>query len=381
MKVLFVLNQIPEKPEFDGFTRWFFNLLKPMRNLVDRIDVAGQAVGEKEQFTNVMQSCDHLFMVAPVSHAKYRYKWFAGWDYAQIISYNPFFTQLLQELCAENLYDLIILVGHGTHVNIPYLKAKHIMMVPIDARSGMAYVAKDWLTYSKKILNDIAIRKSERSYNSADSVLVVSEKDKEILMAAGVTTKILVNPISVDITEFFPQESQAQTPSILFTGVLNFQPNTDAAIHLVKDIYIPGKFHTKGLVCRIVGRNSPQIIKDLRKTEGVEMFENLPDLRPVIRDAIIYVAPMRIGFGMKNKILEAMAMGKPIVGYPLTFNGIYAPERFALVCHSPHEIIDAINILSQEIGLRNELGGKARAIAEQYYSLDHNIKKILDQAR
>jgi glycosyltransferase involved in cell wall biosynthesis len=381
MNVLFVINQIPENPEFDGITRWFFNTLRSMRSLVEKIDVVGQAVGPKEKFAKVMQCSDQLFLVSSINHAKYRYKWFAGWDYAKIRSYNPLFIKLLQKLCMENPYDLIILVGHGTHVNLPYIKAKHIMVAPLDAPSGVAYASSDWLTYFKKVFNDRVIHQSERSYNSADSVLVVSDSDKEILRNAGVTTKIIINPISVDTTEFFPQEYQLQTPSILFTGVLNFHPNIDAVMHLVNDIFIPGEFYAKGIVCRIAGRSSPKIIKDLSKIEGVEIFENLPDLRPIFRESLIYVAPMRTGLGMKTKILEAMAMAKPIIGYPLTFNGINYPEQFALVCNSPREIIDAINSLSQDICLRKVLGGKARDFAEHYYSVDQNIKVILNQTK
>jgi len=378
MKVLFVLNKIPEN-EFDGLARWFFNAIKPMRNLVDIIHVAGQDFGTREKFTKIIQYSDQLFIVSPISHTQYRYKWFAGWDYAKFRSYNPVFTQLLRKLCDENSYDLIILVGHGTHVNLPYLKAKHIMVAPLDAPSGMSSMPGNLLAYTKKILNNVVIQQSERSYNSADSVLVVSEKDKEILREAGVITKIIINPISVDTKEFFPQNSQVQKQSILFTGVLNFQPNIDAVKHLVNDIFIPGEFHAKGIICSVAGRNPSKIIKDFNKIKGVEIFEDLPDLRPIISNSLIYVAPMRTGLGMKYKILEAMAMGKPIIGYPLTFNGIKNPEHFALVCQSSHEIIDAINRLSQDLSLRNDLGGKARSFVENYYSMEQSIKTILGQ--
>lgn len=383
MKVLFVLNQLPENPDSNGTTRWFFNTIKPMRSLVDKIDVAEQAFGPIEKFTKIKKYCDQLFIVPPINHAKYRYKWFVGWDYSKVWAYNPAFIKLLQKLCAENLYDLIILVGHGSHVNIPYLRSKHIMAAPLDAPSGVAMdnSLKDLSAFAKTFLNKMVVRQSEKSYNLADSVLVVSERDKELLIKSGVMTKIFISPLRVDVTEFSPQRVQEQTKSLLFTGVLNFQPNVDASIHLINDIYIPGKFFAKGIICRIAGRKPIQGIRNLGKTDGVEILEDLPDLRPIFDDSLIFVAPMRVGSGMKYKILEAMAMGKPIVGYPLTFNGINNPEQFALVCHSPDEIIGAINSLSQDIGLRNDLGGKARHFAEHYYSLEQNIEIILDQAK
>jgi len=383
MKVLFVLNQLPENPASNGTTRWFFNTIRPMRALVERIDVAEQAGGSTESFAKIREYCDHLFIVPGINHARYRYKWFLGWDYSKVRAYNPAFIRLLQKLCAETLYDLIILVGHGSHVNIPYLRAKHIMAAPLDAPSGVALdnSMRDVSTLAKTFLNKMVIQRSERTYTSADSVLVVSERDKALLIKSGVGTKIFVSPIGVDVTEFSPGTVQERARALLFTGVLFFPPNVDASIHLVNDIYVPGDFFKKGIPCRIAGRQPLQGIKDLGKKDGVEILEDLPDLRPAFDDSLVFVAPMRIGLGMKLKILEAMAMGRPIVGYPLTFNGISNPEAFALVCHSPGEMIGAINNLIQDKSLRDDLGLKARKVAENDYSLEQNVKTILDVAK
>jgi len=254
------------------------------------------------------------------------------------------------------------------------------MAALLDAPSGVigpTSTSWDLSTF----LNKLVIKQSERSYNCTDSVLVVSSKDKEILIKAGVTTPIIINPLSVDTTEFFPWKIKAQTKNILFTGNLNFQPNIDAAIHLVNDIFDKGEFYNKGINCRIAGRRITQAVKDLARFNGVEIFEDLPDLRPLMNDALIYVAPMQTGLGMKTKILEAMAMGKPIIGYPLTYNGIKDPEQFAIVCQSPQEFIEAINKLNHDVCLRNYMGEKARKFAEDNYSLEQNITLILDQVK
>ncbi len=380
MKVLFILGRIPVRADTDGISRWFFNTIKPMFNLVDKVDVAGQIIEPLEMFYEVKKYCHQFFFVPLVDHTKYRYKWFLGWDYAKIRVYNTNFVQLIQKVCHINQYDLIILVGHGTHVYIPYIKAKHIMAAPLDAPSGIiSCKTKNILTYCKGKLNNVAVHYSEKSYNAADSVLVVSENDRNLLIKSDVKTKIIINPLSVDTTEFFPYKSEGSKLFIIFTGVLSFEPNIDAVMHLVKDIFIKGEFSNQEIICRIAGRNPTQRIKELKLTKGVEIHENLPDLRPLINDAFVYVSPMRIGLGMKNKILEAMAMGKAIVGYPLTFNGIKDPEQFAFVCHSPQEIIESINALSHDISLRNRFGTRAREFALEYYSLDRSAEYLINQ--
>lgn len=381
MNVLFVLNNFLDLPETNGTTRWFSNLIKPMRNIVDKIDVVEQAIGTELNYLRIKNYCDRLFLVKPIDHSKYRYKWLFGWDYAKIRAYNPDFIHLLKKLCEENYYDLIILVGHGSHVNIPYLKANHIMVATIDAPSGTSvdYSFKNIKHFIKLLLNRLVIKTSEKSYNSADSVLVVSEKDKHILLKDGITTRIIVIPIGVDINEFSPNITHSNKNQILFTGVLDFPPNVDASIHLVNDIYILGNFFEKGLGCCIAGRKPLQKIRNLKNIKGVQILEDLPDIRPVINDSLIYVAPMRTGFGMKNKILEAMSMEKTIVGYPLTFNGFKNPEEFAFVCNSSEEIILTINMLLKNEHLIHEMGRKARKIARDQYALEKNVEIILNQ--
>lgn len=380
LKILFILTRIPINPTSDGTVRWFCNFIKPMKNTVEQIDVIGQVSDTEENYSIVNNYCNRLIIVKAINHKKYRYRVLTGWDSGKIQAYNPAMVNQLITLCSETFYDLIVLVGHGPHVYLPYLKAKHIMVAPLDAPQN--YPKSDYprtlLSNAKEQINNRAMLKSIKSYNSADSVLVVSEKDRDILLRGGVTAKILINPICVDTNEFFPSNNQNKIKFLLFTGNLNFPPNIDATLHLVNDIYSKGNFYENGIECWIAGRNPIQKIKDLEKNKGVKIFEDLPDLRPLLSESLIYVAPMRTGLGMKTKILEAMAMGKAIVGYPLTFNGIKNPEKFALISHSPDEFIEMIYDLCKNDNLRKMLGNEARKYAEDFYSLEENIKMFLN---
>lgn len=380
MKVLFVLRETPSSAASDGITRWLSNTAKAIHPTVERVDVlALHPVGSEPP--SFLQEYCIKFISIPNKRASYRrLMWFVGWDSAKIRTYNPTLVRLVQQWTSEIFYDLVIFVGHGAHVYLPYVKASHTMVAPLDAPIGFALNPSGAIEKLKYRLDKLRVVSSQKSYNFADSVLVVSERDKDLLIESGVHKPIWVLPLGVDTAEFKPQPTVYRESALLFTGVMDFAPNVDAAMHLVNDIFLPSNLSSEGVVCRIAGRNPHPSVLELSGHKGVEILTNLPDLRPIFDSCMVYVAPMRKGLGMKTKILEAMAMAMPIVGYPLAFNGIANPDEFALVCNNAQEISNAIRVLLSDEQLRQDLGGKARQYVERYHSIQLNGTALLEYA-
>lgn len=133
MNILFVLDHLTTTHDFNGLSRWFLNTLKPMHKLNNNIDVVGQYSGDSDELTWIRNYCENLYSFKPKNHYRYSYKYFMGWDYHKIFAYNSDVAKFLQKKCEENNYDIAIMVGHGTHVYIPYLAAKYVMAAPLDA--------------------------------------------------------------------------------------------------------------------------------------------------------------------------------------------------------------------------------------------------------
>lgn len=383
MKVLFVLNQTPSADSQDGFVRWLFNVIRSMRQMVERLDIISQH-DMKSRATTPLSQYGTRFLSVPVDSAKRNYfRVLRGWDYAKIRSFDEGVAALVRHWTEETHYDLAIICRHGTHCYLPHVKAAHRMIVLLDAPSGLAYSSpKSIVKRVKNLVNKYLLISSERSYNFADSVMVVSENDARLLKRDGVRIPVVVMPLGVDTKYFDPEcyDSEINQHSVLFTGMLNFEPNIDAAVHFIRDIFVPECLHDEGITCTIAGRNPCARVERLGRINGVRIISDAPDLRPIFGQSMIYVAPMRIGFGMKTKVLEAMSMSVPVVGYPRAFNGFLQPVEGAVICSTPSEIASSIRLLVADSKLRGELGAKARRYVQMHHSPDRIVAQILDYA-
>lgn len=405
MKALFVLNQTPSADNQDGLVRWLFNVIRSMRQMVERLDIISQHDMTSRAITPLSQYGTRFLSVPVDSTKRHYFKVLRGWDHAKIRSFDEGVATLVRQWTEEIHYDLAIFFGHGTHCYLPYVKAAHRMIFPMDAPSGLAYsTPKSIVKRVKNAVNKYLLISSERSYNFADSVAVVSGDDARLLKRDGVRIPVVVMPLGVDTGYFDPEcsDSEVNQHSVLFTGMLNFEPNIDAAIHFIRDIFVPEGLNTEGITCTIAGRHPCPEVERLSQIDGVRIIAerlgerlSLPpslepyraqieagalDLRPIFRQSAVYVTPMRIGFGMKTKVLEAMSMSVPVVGYPRAFNGFLQPVEGAILCSTPSGIASSIRLLVADSKLRGELGAKARRYVQTYHSTDQIVAQILDYA-
>ncbi|MGH9453075.1 MAG: glycosyltransferase, partial [Terriglobia bacterium] len=122
-------------------------------------------------------------------------------------------------------------------------------------------------------------------------------------------------------------------------------------------------------VC-IVGRRPSARLRTLVSTlSGVEVTGRVADIRPYVREAAVYIVPLRIGGGTRLKIFEAMAMGKPVVSTTVGAEGLPVQDkRDILLADDPQEFADAVVQLLHSPDLRSRIGTAARALVESGYS-------------
>ena len=164
----------------------------------------------------------------------------------------------------------------------------------------------------------------EKRYLPAISRLtVVAPKDRAQIKRSS-PGDVLVIPNGVDTEYFKPQtgEEQGRKPDrLVFTGWMSYGPNHDAALFLLQEI-MPLLWETyPTLKCVIAGKEPKEALRALEEPR-VRITGFLEDMRTVLSPQAIYICPLRFGSGMKNKILEAGAMGLPIVSSSLGVDGI-----------------------------------------------------------
>lgn len=193
------------------------------------------------------------------------------------------------------------------------------------------------------------------------------------------------NPVSavsngVDL-EYFNStllEIANNRPIIVFTGVMDYFPNIDAVKYFCESIFPRVRDAIQNAQFHIVGRNPTRQVKRLAKQNGVIVTGTVPDVRPYLAQAAVAVAPFRIARGVQNKILEAMAMGLPVVGTTETFKGVAATEADGIrVADDPESFAGhVIALLQADADTRRRLAKQTRAYVERHHRWEDQGDKL-----
>jgi polysaccharide biosynthesis protein PslH len=141
-------------------------------------------------------------------------------------------------------------------------------------------------------------------------------------------------------------------------------------LFFLRDIWPRLKQRVPDATMDIVGSNPPDlIVQRARALPGVTVHGYLPDVRPLIDTATIFVCPIRDGGGTKLKMLDAFAMSKCVVAHPIACEGInVAPERDVILASTPEQFVTAISGLLIDDERRRAIASAARRLAENEYS-------------
>jgi sugar transferase (PEP-CTERM/EpsH1 system associated) len=176
----------------------------------------------------------------------------------------------------------------------------------------------------------------------------------------------------VDLARFNPADiypTPYATPGakIVFTGNMDYWPNADAAIWFANEAMPLLRGRQPAAEFWVVGANPGPGVRDLAKLPGVRVTGRVEDVRPYLAHASLAVCPLRIARGIQNKVLEAMAMGKPVIASPPAFEGVRARAGCdLLVAEGAAAFADQIeDVLS---GQHPQLGQRARQAMEQGYA-------------
>lgn len=213
----------------------------------------------------------------------------------------------------------------------------------------------------------------ERSVcRNAQHVVVVSEADAEAIRALDSQLAPTVIPNGVDVEYYVPSNEVCAKPlaelGCVFTGKMDFRPNVDAALWFADEVLPRLRQMIPRAHVAFVGQRPHERITALSRREGIHVTGWVPDTRPYIADAAVYVVPLRMGGGTRLKVLEAMAMGKAIVSTPLGVSGIACQDgREVVIADRADEFARAVASLIRDRERARELGQNARRLVEAQY--------------
>jgi glycosyltransferase involved in cell wall biosynthesis len=208
------------------------------------------------------------------------------------------------------------------------------------------------------------------TYAAADGVCLCSKDDERRLLGEvpAANTVVIPNAANVDYYRPRPDDPAPDGRTVVFFGLLSYQPNIDGVVHFVQEIWPHIAAAHPQARAKIIGGSPPPSLLALAGPR-VEFTGFVPDLRPHLAEAAAVVVPLRIGGGTRLKIVEAMAVGKAIVSTSLGAEGIEAvPGRDLLIEDEPKAFAGAVNRLLAEPALAAGIGRSARQLAEQRYA-------------
>jgi len=213
----------------------------------------------------------------------------------------------------------------------------------------------------------------QRTLRAADAVACVSNEDAAALRRLAPEARVHVVPNGIDVPDyatFAPTTAQGNSdaPTLIFTGKMDFRPNVDAVLWFWRRIWPIVKQAYPTARWLIVGQKPSQRLAALRTDPSVVITGEVPDVRPYIAQADVYVAPLRAGGGTRFKLLEAMAMRRAIVTTALGCEGFeVASGRELLIADRPQEFASAVIELLRSAPHRAALGERAqRFVAANY---------------
>lgn len=159
--------------------------------------------------------------------------------------------------------------------------------------------------------------------------------------------EVIENGVDLDYFASGAQPASADRPgAVTFIGALDFPPNIDAVTWYISTIWprVRGQGTSRRFV--VVGRDPAPAVRAACQSPGVELHANVPDVRPYLHAAGVVVVPVRRGGGLKNKILEACAAGRPVIVTPQALGGLSArPDVDLLVARTPRQWVHRTDML------------------------------------
>jgi sugar transferase (PEP-CTERM/EpsH1 system associated) len=203
-----------------------------------------------------------------------------------------------------------------------------------------------------------------------DSVIAVSADDREQMKSEYGAESVFDVPTGVDVEFFRPSGDVKPAPhSLVFTGSMDWLPNTDAIRYFMREIMPLIKSKVPDVKLTVVGRNPAPALVDLSKEDpSLIITGRVDDVRPYMDNAAAYIVPLRIGGGTRLKIYEAMAMEKAVVSTTVGAEGLPLTSGVELLlADEPLTFADAVVRVLMDQDYAAELGQRAATVVRENF--------------
>jgi len=210
-----------------------------------------------------------------------------------------------------------------------------------------------------------------------DRVVAASEADQRAIHAIAPDVRVTIVPNGVALEEYSEYRGPVEHYDLVFTGKMDFRPNVDAMLWFCDEVLPLIRRRHPHVTLAIVGQRPHKRLERLRRVPGVTLTGWVPDVRPYIGGAAVYVAPLRVGGGTRLKLMQAMAMGSAIVATPLGAEGFpFEDGHHLLLAETAADFATAVASLLDNPDRRAQLGAAARSFVHAGYGWEQLVPRL-----
>jgi len=227
-------------------------------------------------------------------------------------------------------------------------------------------------------------RYESKVLDHVDAALFCSSIDADVFLNMHQEAPVQVVPNCVDASQFQPKSrGSVIVPRLIMTGNLFYFPNVDAVQFFERDIWPRVRLRIKGIEAQVIGSQPKPEIMALHGRKQLTVIPNVKRMSDYLFQDDLFVCPLRVGAGVKNKVLEAMAAGMPVVTTPLGCEGLaVTPDEHLVVAETSIEFAEAIVQLVNNPDRRQILGQRARQFVEANHGLEaigQHLEQVYNQ--
>lgn len=390
MRVLWLSHLVPYPPA-GGVVQRSFNLLREAARrhelhlaALDQPGIrrSGESLEDAEEALAAFCDSVTVFPI-PTEGSRLRWWWLVATAY---VSRRPYDVHWLRsDALHDRLSDLdavrprfdlvhVDTLGMTPHVRglegVPFVLNHHNVesqMMEQRARSESHALKR---LYFRREAEKLA-RFERRVCSEASMNTVVSDLDERRLREVAGDVRVAVVENGVDTDFFRPDMPPGHGKGgLIFVGGMSWYPNRDAMIHFVRKVWPLLESDRRSRTLTVIGQNPPEEVRALAgESRRVSAPGWVDDVRPQMDAASIYVCPIRRGGGTRLKILDALAMAKPLVATRFAVQGLELEEgRHYLAADEPEDYVRQIRRLEGDASLRRKLATEGRELVERRYA-------------
>ncbi len=388
---ILLISRCPPYPLYLGDRLIVYNLVRQLARRGHQIDLLAfsdrfEDIAERDQYSDLFRQ---ITIVADPPRT--------GFDYALRLlrpgarfprraerSWSPAMWEAVHHHVTTREYDLVHLFGgvqvyeyaHAVEplpaIITPYESYSLYLRRVVESKSPTSKGGFETRPYVQRFRERLELRVA-RSFESwmftpYRRTVVVSERDRDELCTLNPALPVEVIPNGVNL-DYFQASTKTRDPyALLFTGNYEYAPNVDAALHLARDLFPRIRARIPDAKLWIVG-NAPTPEMEALASDAITVTGRVPDMRTYLERAAVFVCPLRLGAGIKNKVLEALALRLPVIATPLSVDGIAVRDgQEALIAATDDELVAATLRVLADPTLAARLGANGRALIEARYS-------------